>query len=43
MFVHPEVRQIVNLQEENGKAKPYQIRQFLELVEQYDLKLGDEE
>ena len=24
-----------------GKAKPYQVRQFLELVEQYDLKLGD--
>ena len=41
IFVHPEVRQIVNLQEHNGKAKPYQVRQFLELVEQYDLKLGD--
>jgi predicted RNA binding protein YcfA (HicA-like mRNA interferase family) len=41
IFVHPQVRQIVNLQEYNGKAKPYQVRQFLELVEQYDLKLGD--
>ena len=43
IFVHPKVRQIVNLQEKNGKAKPYQIRQFLELVEEYDLKLGDQE
>jgi predicted RNA binding protein YcfA (HicA-like mRNA interferase family) len=43
VFVHAKVRQIVNLQESNGKAKPYQVRQFLQLVEQYDLKLGDEE
>ncbi len=43
IFVHPKVRQIVNLQEKNGKAKPYQIRQFLELVEEYDLKLGEQE
>jgi predicted RNA binding protein YcfA (HicA-like mRNA interferase family) len=41
IFVHPEVRQIINLQEHKGMAKPYQVRQFLELVEQYDLKLGD--
>ena len=33
--------QLVNLQEKNGKAKPYQVREFLSLVEQYDLKLGD--
>ena len=41
IFVHPEVQQIINLQEHGGMAKPYQVRQFLELVEQYDLKLGD--
>jgi len=32
---------LVNLQEKNGKAKPYQVRQFLQFVEQYDLELGD--
>jgi predicted RNA binding protein YcfA (HicA-like mRNA interferase family) len=42
VFVHPQVRGIVNLQEENGKAKHYQVRQFLRLVERYSLKLGDE-
>ena len=42
VFVHPQVRVIVNLQEENGKAKHYQVRQFLRLVERYSLKLGDE-
>jgi predicted RNA binding protein YcfA (HicA-like mRNA interferase family) len=41
IFVHPSVPELVNLQEKNGKAKPYQVRQFLELVEKYDLDLGD--
>ena len=31
----------VNLQEVHGKAKPYQIRQFLKLVERYNLQLKD--
>jgi hypothetical protein len=35
------VRELVNLQNVNGEVKPYQIRQFLELVELYDLELGD--
>jgi hypothetical protein len=36
------VRELVNLQEVGGKAKPYQVRQFLRIVERYDLKLpGD--
>jgi predicted RNA binding protein YcfA (HicA-like mRNA interferase family) len=42
IFIHSEVREMVNLQEVNGKAKPYQIRQFLQLVERYNLELGDE-
>lgn len=42
IFAHPDIPELVNLQEKNGKAKPYQVREFLDLVEQYDLKLGDE-
>ena len=42
IFVHPQIRELVNLQEVDGKAKPYQIRQFLQLVERYNLQLGDE-
>ncbi len=42
IFVHPEVPELVNLQEVKGEAKPYQIRQFLKLVERYDLELEDE-
>ena len=43
IFVHPQVQELVNLQNVGGKAKPYQIRQFLRLVEQYNLALRDEE
>lgn len=43
IFAHPQVRELVNLQNVNGKAKPYQIRQFLQLVERYNLGLEDEE
>jgi hypothetical protein len=31
----------INLQEVSGKAKPYQIRQFLKLVERYNLPLDE--
>jgi hypothetical protein len=37
------VAELVNLQQVKGEAKPYQIRQFLRLVERYDLRLGEEE
>ncbi len=43
IFVHTRVHGIVNLQEVHGKAKAYQVRQFLELVERHSLKLGGEE
>jgi predicted RNA binding protein YcfA (HicA-like mRNA interferase family) len=43
IFVHPQVRELVNIQNVKGKAKPYQIRQFLELVEHYDLHLEGEQ
>jgi predicted RNA binding protein YcfA (HicA-like mRNA interferase family) len=43
IFAHSDVPELVNLQEVNGKAKPYQIRQFLRLVERYNLSLGEEE
>lgn len=42
IFIHPAIPELVNLQEVRGEAKPYQIRQFLRLVERYNLKLEDE-
>ena len=43
IFAHPDVPVLVNLQEVGGQAKPYQIRQFLKLVEEYNLTLEDDE
>ena len=42
IFVHPDLPELLNLQEVDGKAKPYQIRQFLRLVERYNLQMGGE-
>ena len=41
IMVHPEVPRPLNLQEVHGQAKPYQVRQFLKLIEQYNLALED--
>ena len=41
IFQHPDVDELLNLQNSKGKAKPYQIKQFLELVEMYNLELGE--
>jgi predicted RNA binding protein YcfA (HicA-like mRNA interferase family) len=38
VFTHSEIPQLINLQSVHGQAKPYQIRQFLKLVERYDLR-----
>ena len=42
VFVHPDVRELINFQNARGQAKPYQIRQFLRLVERYALTMEDE-
>jgi len=42
IFSHPGIPELVNLQEVSGEAKPYQIRQFLRLVERYNITLEDE-
>jgi predicted RNA binding protein YcfA (HicA-like mRNA interferase family) len=41
IFTHDEIPKLVNLQNREGKAKPYQIRQFLALIEEYDLRMED--
>ncbi len=39
IFKHPEVQELVNLQDVRGEAKPYQVRQVVELIETYGLTL----
>jgi len=39
IFVHPDLVELLSIQpRKDGKAKPYQLRQFLKLVEEYNLK-----
>jgi predicted RNA binding protein YcfA (HicA-like mRNA interferase family) len=41
IFVHQGIRELVNLQNVGGQAKPYQIRQFLRLVERYNIEIEE--
>ena len=41
IFKNPTVAELINLQDDNGKAKPYQIKQFLSIVEKNNLKIED--
>jgi hypothetical protein len=43
IFIHPEVAELINLQDVKGKAKPYQVKQLLQLIERYNLQMEDEE
>ena len=39
IFVHPDIKEIINIQNVDGQVKPYQINQFLTLVERYNLSI----
>ncbi len=41
IFVHEDIKELVNLQNVDGQVKPYQVRQFMELVERYNLHLEE--
>jgi predicted RNA binding protein YcfA (HicA-like mRNA interferase family) len=42
IYIHPAIPELVNIQDVKGKAKPYQIKQFLQLIEKYDLHMEEE-
>ncbi|MDR2598982.1 MAG: type II toxin-antitoxin system HicA family toxin [Oscillospiraceae bacterium] len=41
IFNHPNIDEIINIQNEKGNGKPYQIKQFLSLIEKYKLSMED--
>jgi hypothetical protein len=44
VFIHRMHRDAqLNLQPDRGQAKPYQVKQLLKLVEEYNLNLDEEE
>ncbi len=43
IFIHPDIAELLSIQpRKDGKAKPYQLRQFLKLIEEYDLRPGED-
>ena len=43
IYKHVRVPKIINIQDDNGQAKPYQVKQFLKLIRNYNLKLEGED
>jgi len=43
IFTRQDIPELVNLQNLKGQAKPYQMRQFLKLIEKHNLKLEENE
>lgn len=42
IFSHPDVPQTISAQpDQNNQAKPYQMKQFVKLIEKYSLTLDD--
>lgn len=42
MYQREGVKDMMNVQNFKGKAKPYQIKQFLKTVERYNLRMEEE-
>ena len=43
IYARPGLAEQLNLQTVQGKAKPYQVRQFLKIIERYNLQLQENE
>ena len=41
IFAHPQIPELINIQDVQGQAKPYQVTQALKLIERHHLKLED--
>jgi predicted RNA binding protein YcfA (HicA-like mRNA interferase family) len=42
IYKNKAVAEIINVQNVDGEAKPYQIKQFFSLIEKYNLKMEEE-
>ncbi|MDR4518146.1 MAG: type II toxin-antitoxin system HicA family toxin [Nitrosomonas sp.] len=41
IYTHKDIPELLNLQNVKGKAKPYQIKQLLQLIETHNLQMED--
>ena len=42
IFALDDVKEILDFQERDGKAKPYQVKQLIDLIEKYNLQVVDD-
>jgi predicted RNA binding protein YcfA (HicA-like mRNA interferase family) len=42
ILTHPDIPELLNLQQVKGEVKPYQVRQLLHLIERHNLTLGED-
>ena len=42
ILTHPDIPELLNLQEVKGEVKPYQVRQLLHLIERHNLCLRED-
>jgi predicted RNA binding protein YcfA (HicA-like mRNA interferase family) len=42
ILTHPDLAELLNLQEVKGEVKPYQVRQLLRLIERHNLSLRED-
>lgn len=40
-YAHPDCDRLLVIQPRGGNAKPYQVREFLDMIEEYTLTLDD--
>jgi predicted RNA binding protein YcfA (HicA-like mRNA interferase family) len=41
IFVHPDIPELINLQNVKGKVKSYQLKQLLNIIEQHNLPMEE--
>jgi len=41
IYIHSGIPELLNLQNVKGKAKPYQVKQLISLIEKYNLHMED--
>jgi len=43
IYKNEKINEIINIQNVKGEAKPYQIKQFLSIVEKYNLQMEEKD
>ena len=41
IYIHKSIKQLISVQSDGKEAKPYQIKQFIAIVERFNLKMEE--